>query len=291
MKIKNLISIIFCAIILIACEESAPFEYKKDFVVRALLTVNEPINKIWIYQSQPLLDTLKYSKTFVDTAIVRISEGTNIYNLKYRFNGEYGEYYNEDTNIRVKPNTKYSLEIILDGQKMTGETTTPDIISWNKRPHKILNYPSNPMDLLTGDTNLYISWTKSTIAPAYILSIKCLDSLNYGKYLNPITEEKNARIYKWFEDNKEESPLWKDTTKWAYVESNSSPTVWLAFKWYGLHEISVLASDKNYTNWFKMIAWGGNPSYNPSLGSIKNGKGVFGSVAVIKDTAFLVKPK
>jgi len=63
--------------------------------------------------------------------------------------------------------------------------------------------------------------------------------------------------------------------------------VWSAFKWFGLHEVAVMAADWNLVRWYLQNV--GVNAVNPLLGSVEGGIGVVGSAYAIRDTFFLLK--
>jgi hypothetical protein len=110
-----------------------------------------------------------------------------------------------------------------------------------------------------------------------------LDTLNYGKYLSSPTEEKNRRIFRSFENDR----MYYEISSYAFIPNNKSFVVWNIFKWYGPHEVTVYVPDWNYLRWFKQYAM--KSRYDDNLGTLKNGKGFFGSASMIKDTVLLLK--
>lgn len=288
--LKNIYSVlIFLLLILLtACEDPVPADYQPRNVVEALLIVDEPIKNIILLKTQPIRDTFKYYQALIKDAnvkIVEIDTNGNSQEMYLAFGDENNMgYYYPDTNFKVKPHTTYKLEVtLLDGSKIYGETKTPARFEWIKRGPKILQYPQDSVNLKTPDS-IYIEWSKVENVSFYIISIKNLDTLEYGKYLNPPTEEKNRRIYRpWNEDF-----FFKEVNNWAFIPNTRTPVVWLSFKWYGLHEIKIFAPDENYLKWF--IQSVGRGYYDYRLSSIKgNGLGVFGSASIIRDTTFVLK--
>jgi hypothetical protein len=262
---------------LFSCEDPVPTDYIEEKFVEAYLIVNEPIRDIAVMKTQPLNSVFNYDSSFVGNLDVYIIEGEN--RMKLEFNGK--SYYYPDTTYLVKPQTKYFLEIdCIDGNKVSGETTTPSAFSWVNKPKDIIYFPKDTMNLPSVDS-LVIEWEKSTIF--YLIAITCIDTLEYGKYLTPVSGEMNRRIYKPFSNDRR----YKEISSWSFMPNNKTPVVWNYFKWFGMHDVTIYSPDPNFLEW--AIQYFVKNSYDPLLGSIKGGIGVFGSAAVVRDTSFLVK--
>jgi hypothetical protein len=221
----------------------------------------------------------------VSDATVEIRSGDRIYPLVYRTVDGEGEYHYPDSTVRVEPETRYDLKITLaDGTLITGTTTTPGRISWVKEPDTLLQYPKDTITL--GNDSLHISWTAAPGLSEYIVGVTCLDTLEYGKYLQPPTSERNRRIERFFEQG---APRYDDAGRIGFTQATEVPVAWFAFKWFGRHDIVIYAPDRNMNNWFKMTHFAQNPQYNPLYGSVTGGIGVFASASVARKVIFLVK--
>lgn len=268
--------------ILVSCEDPIPSDYIPKNMVEATLIVDEPIKDIIIMKTQPVSDSFVYSKSIIHDADVKIISPTKTYQLVCDNERESGYYY-PDTNELINPNTIYKLEIVLkDGTIITGETTTPDRISWIKPLPDTLYYPKDTINLTTPDS-LKLEWEKVAGIDFYLVDVQCLDTLNYGIYLNPPTNEMNRRITRpWNHDDQ-----FKETSTWSLLPSTKTPVVWLTFKWFGKHKVSVYAPDPNFTRWFLQNVVKGQ--YDPLLGSIKGAIGDFGSASRVSKQFFLKK--
>ncbi|HRP03025.1 MAG TPA: hypothetical protein PLE30_10310 [Candidatus Kapabacteria bacterium] len=276
--------ILLGCIILTSCEDDAPGAYKESFIVDALLLVDMPIEGINILRTQAIFDKYIHDSTYVKNAIISIEGDGKIFNLQYRSKDEMGVqgYFATDLNYKVKSNTHYSLKVILqNGDVLTGETTTPERTNWIIKANQMLQYPKDTLKLKATDS---IAWAKVANNDFYIISVKCLDTLDYGKYLTPSTPELNRRIY--FPLGSESR--YKDFTSYSPIANTKTSVVWAAFKWYGLQQVKIFVPDYNFLRWF--IQAQVKQEMDPLLSSIKgNAYGFFGSASFISDTTFLLK--
>ncbi|MCE7933929.1 MAG: DUF4249 family protein [Chlorobi bacterium CHB2] len=271
-----------------ACQDPAPTDYIPQNVVTAYLIVDQPIRGIVVARSQAVADSFKYSNSVIRDADVRIIEGANTYRLQYRTDGNnIGEYYLPDTTILVQPEKSYRMEIALsDGGRITGQTVTPARVAWVKSPRALLQYPADTANLPSPDS-LSFEWTAVPKTREYIISVSCVDSLEYGRYLAPATGEKNRRTSSVINQNARRR--YNETTRWAFVQTSKLPLVWFAYRWYGLHDLTVYAPDPNMVEWFKQTRFGPN-EFNALLSTVEgDGIGVFGSASVVGQRQFLLK--
>ncbi len=291
MKKIHLLFVVALLAGLSACEDPVPSDYLQQNGVEAILIVGEPIQEIRLMRSQDVKDTFSITAAFIKDADVKILTDSDTLQLLYRETEKGSEYWypGKDTLYKVQPNTTYRLRIRLAGGGLiTGTTTTPGQISYTRVIPDTLEYPKDTTNLTT-DEKLRLSWTPLPGINEYILRVSALDTLEYGKYLNPPTEEKNRRIERFWEEN---APKYDDITRWAYIPATNIPGSWNAFKWFGVQEVSVFAPDPNFTKWFKQIRFGGaSPTYNALLGSVQgeSAVGVFASASVTSDTTFVIK--
>lgn len=279
LKILNIALFLFILSVLTSCEDPVPFDYVEEKFVEAILIVGEPIQNIVVMRTQPLTKEYNYDSSMVKDAVVMINDGVNSLELEYKD----GSYYYPDTSYRVQPQTKYKLTInFSDNKVLSGETTTPKTFNWIIPPKKQLYFPSGRDSItLPRVDSLDFEWELLTIF--YMISVKCLDTLNYGIFLQPTTQELNRRISKRFSNDLR----YRELTIWTFIPSNKTPVLWNYFKWYGLHEVAIWNPDKNFLNWG--LQYFVDSSYDPRLSSVKGGIGVFGSASVIRDTTFLIK--
>lgn len=274
-----------------SCEDPVPNDYIPQNIVEALLVVGQPIQKIHITKSLPLDSVYDYKKAIIADAEVYIYEGENEMKLHFLAsdtNEKNGYYY--DTNYRIKPLTTYNIKVVFpDGSVATGKTTTPDTISWVKRIAPEFQYPKDTANM-PEDTTARTEWKGSIqLGSFYIYSVQCLDTLNYGIYLNPATDEPNRRIKK---NNIEDtittiSGRYFETTLNAMSVSNKMPFMWQASRWFGKHRVYVYQPDPNFARWFMYTLMISNLSYRAN--SMEGCTGYFGSASVISDDFFLIK--
>jgi hypothetical protein len=282
-KILFLLTVLFSLTLLSSCEDAAPTEYTPSYVVEAILIVNQPIQDIYVKVTQSLRDSFIVDNSYLKDAKVQISGDNQIFNLELdpRTNKSY---YYPDTSYKVKGSIEYQIKITLsNGKIFTGKTQTPEQIEWISRSPKFIQYPK---DLNNYKSDVKISWTKAKDIQYYLLRIKPLDTLNYGKYLSPSTLDSNERILNNF--NKNNKNYFREITSWAFLPTTETPIVISTFKWYGYQEVTIFASDENYTKWALQLF--ASSSLNPQLTTIEGGAfGCFGSASIIKDTSFVLK--
>jgi hypothetical protein len=121
--------------------------------------------------------------------------------------------------------------------------------------------------------------------------VTVLDTLGYGMYLDPPTDEINERTNNLpFEDP--DDPPFYTKIRWGFIQANQAPTVWAAFRWYGRNEVSILAADKALLDWFKATQWGGRTvEYRAQYSNVRGGLGVFGSASIVSQEVLVLKRK
>ncbi len=284
MNFKLAIILLIIVSAIISCEDTPPENYIPQTYVEGFLLVDQPIEGIRLFTTQSVSDSFNYSESIIRNAEVRIiDENGNLYDLQFR--DSINDYFYPG-NETVLPKTKYKLEIDPgDGNLITGETITPQRFEWVESPKDIIHYPKDTLALDEVDS-LGISWNNSAGTLWYMIQVKCLDTLDYGIYLNDIDDEElNRRIERPFGQN---SRYWTDPSRYVGPLANTElPTVWNTFKWYGKHELKIYAPDFNMLRWF--IHMQRASYYEPLLGSIEGAIGVFGSASLISDEFFLIK--
>lgn len=283
-------ALILLAAILAGCEDEPPNAYTPQYVVEGYMIVDQPITGIRLTRSQSVTDTFRAKSGIVADADVRISDGSRTFLLEYRSPSpdSLGSYMLPDTSVKVAPNTLYTLEIrTTDGKVITAKTATPGRVTWAKAPKDTVSIPakSDPTYLKPPDS-LGLGWTDVAGVPEYLISVRALDTLEYGKYLPAPIEKANRRIDPELDD---QFPRYNDLSRWGFLAGLSTPIVWSAFKWYGPQEVTIWAADDNMIKWFKMTYWAGNPQYDPLLGNVRgDGIGVFASASVARKKMFVL---
>ncbi|MGQ9819394.1 MAG: DUF4249 family protein [Candidatus Kapaibacteriales bacterium] len=272
---------VFSFLLLFGCEDPVPTDYIPQYYVEAFLIVDQPIDLIRIQRTQPINDTFKLSNALVKDAVVKILVDEKELLLNYRDTGniDFRGYYYFDTSYKVEPNKIYKLEVITaDGKKITGVTQTPERFQWTKLPPDTLIFPTDTINFKDKQP-VKIKWTPVTNMFYYFVVSHCLDTLEYGKYLNPPLELKNRRIYR------PNPNIDADVTNWDAIPNTEYQIFWLLFKWYGKHKIYVYAPDFNYLRWVLQHFRGSQ--INPLLSSVDGAIGVFGSASRISSNIFL----
>jgi len=265
-----------------SCEDPVPTDYKEEKYVEAFLLVGEPVKNIIVMKTQPVTVAFNYDSSLVHDAFVKIIDDEKEMILEFR-DGKDAGYYFPDTTYLIKPETDYKLEIICcDNTVLTGETTTPAAFNWINPPKKQIQYPKDTLDLPFVDS-LVFEWEGSRDIFFYMISVRCIDTLEYGKYLDPATEESNRRIGKPFSNDLR----YRELSTWTFMPNTKTPVVWNIFKWFGMHEVSIYAPDSNFLNWALQYFISSN--YDSRHNSINGGIGVFGSASVVRDTSFIIK--
>ncbi len=288
--------IVLISFLFFSCEDPVPLDdYIPKKIVESYIFVGEPITGITVAKSQPLnikfdkVKSFKEGASMVTEFYVEELDANKNTVLKLDLVVDSTHWSAKDLSYRVKAKTNYRITVkFSDGDNATGETQTPDLIAWNtKLPVKeFIQYPKDTINYPDRDT---IGWSSvAGVSGFYMLSIRNLDTLEYGKYLNPpIPEEKNRRIEREFrEDNN-----FKELGVVVLIANTQTTVVWNAFRFFGRHEITVHAPDFNMIRWY--LANRASREYNPLLGSLKanseNTFGVFASTSFARDTTFLLK--
>lgn len=277
-----------CVIALTGCADPVPDDYVPEVVIEGFLIAGEPISHLRIYQSQPINDTFSMSKAVIKNANVLLLENGVAIPVQYVADTNGGMYLPSDTAFRVKYNCKYDITVQAIGKTVTAVATTPSSFSWLTPPRDTMLYPGEANELKPVDS-LGISWTGQPGIQRYIIGVRCLDTLQYGIYLDPPTDELNRRVRE--SDFEEGTRIANEPTRYGFSLSSNTPVVWLAFKWFGKQELSVYAGDEAFQEWFTLVAFGQRSQYDYTLSNVHGGLGVFAGAARIKAPIFMVKDK
>lgn len=268
-----------------SCVDNNLAEYKPETVVEAYLIVNESIENIRVMKTQPLNASFNFDDYDVKNATVQIIGDGQTFDLQYDNENNTGYFY-ADKEYKVKPNVEYSLNIKMpDGTIITGKTMTPAQTKWNKKLPSKMQFPVDSTNQVGKD---FLSWDKANMASNYYLTVACMDTLEYGKYLDPPTDEKNRRTCtianKFGKNSKKDFNEYVTT---VFLRSNAAPVIWSLFRWYGKHALSVYALDDKMMKW--MLQNHNQKDLDERLSTIDNAIGCFGSASVIRDTVFIIK--
>lgn len=290
---KKILIIILSIIALNSCEDPVPTDYIPLNYLEAALLVGQPIDNIILMRSQPINAVFDYEKSLIRDAEVIITGDDKEFKLRIDPTGTRGYYSNED--YIIKANTRYNIEIRMpDGTNITGTTLTPDIVNWVRDLPNTIQYPIDTVKKASTDTLIWdgiptpIDEGAIKSSGYWGVSVKALDTLEYGIYLENVpNSEKNRRLYNSFSSSSNEW-RYKELAQWGVIPNSKTPVVWNFFKWYGLHEIAIYNMDNNYLKWFFQRVV--QSEYDQNLSTVQgNGIGVFGSMYAIRDTFFLVK--
>ena len=270
------------------CEDPVPTDFDPEYVFTGYIYGGEYPTNIRVSRSLAPLDSFDYGISEIDDAVIRIWSETDTFTLEYVppsvEEGGAGYYRATDTTRAIRPETTYQMRTELsDGTVLTASTTVPAQIEWIRRPPDRIQYPTDTLTLPPSQDTLI--WTPIEGVDEYLIEVTALDTLEYGAYLEPATDEPNRRIERVFDvgDRNDE-----DVARWGFIQNTRVTVVWFAFKWFGLHNIRIYAPDPALLEWFKQVRFGGR-TYNPLLSNIDGGLGVFGSATRAAQVGFLVK--
>lgn len=284
----RILTLVAVSVLVSACEDQPPTDYVPVPFLEGYLVVDQPIENIVVAVSQPITERFEYSGMMLPGAEVVISANGKDYPLVYVEENGVGSYRSTDTTYKVLPETRYSIRVRMpDGSILQAETTTPRRIEWTIPPRELLQYPQDTTQLFSPDS-LKVAWTAGS-SEEYIIRVTVLDTLGYGKYLLPPTEEINERTNNIpFEDPGD--PQFYTRIRWGFTQVSQAPTVWAAFRWYGRNEVAILAADQALLDWFKATQWGGRSvEYREQYSNVRGGIGVFGSASVVSKEVFVLK--
>lgn len=274
------IFLFFICLILISCMEENQDKFSEDTIIEAYLIVGEPIKNVRITHTIPILDTFKLENSvIIDAKVYVFSKNGDTIQLEYDNNNFY--YHAINQNYLIKENEEYHLFVIVNNDTIIGKTFTPKSFKWIKRLPDIFQYPKD--SILLNDI-VKLSWENPGALNYYHVTVKCLDTLNYGIYLDPPIDELNRRVTLF--GNR--AYAYKNTTRHGLAPSNEGSMVWTSLQWYGMQEITIYNPDYNWFRWLGQYYQG---EYNQLLSSVSGNKvkGVFGSATAIRDTFFILK--
>jgi hypothetical protein len=286
MRMRTILMMLAAVAALGGCEGTTSNEYLPQYIVQGVLIVGEPIEEITVSRSLSITDTFRLSSSAIGDARVAIEVDGATLDLVYRADTALGEYRYPDSTFLVQPRKVYRLRVTLaDGTVMTGETLTPKQIEWIHEPADTVQFPSDTVTFPPTDS-LRLQWTTVDAAGQYMISLRTLDTLGYGRYLTPPTDEPNRRTPRLFGRPPGSSP---DLLRWNLAPASNFIAPWTSFRWFGGHEVTIFAPDYNFFNWFRLTNLQQQRQYNTLLGSITGGLGVFGSASILKKKVFVLK--
>ncbi len=287
-KHLKLLLIIAIPAIFASCEDPVPNDYIEDKYVEGYLLVDKPIENIILKRTQPINQEYVGEKAMIKDAIVKLTYEGKTIQLSYRDGDSPGYYYANESEL-VKPDVLYQLHITTpDGKVITASTHTPKRFEWINEPLPKFHYPADTLTLPAVDS-LRISWTHVEGVDFFLIRTRHLDTLNYGKYLEPPTDEANRRCFNFLSKMKEWDFTYKNVTNWGLIGNTQTAAVWFAFKWFGKQTITVFNADRNMLNWFINLFFSQSTATEPLMNSVKGAYGVFGSASFIEKEVFLYK--
>lgn len=285
----SFLAAILLGTLLTGCSDPVPTDYTEEVVLEGFVLVGQPLSDIRIYRSLPITDTFRIKNAMIHDADFLVMANDNEIAMEFVDDSLGGAYQAVDTTYRVLPEVTYRATVRTRGKVLTGTTTTPPVFNWRVPPKDTFIYPGLDNETQRYDS-LDIFWGSVPGVRRYVLSIQCLDTLGYGRYLTPQTDDMNKRLRE--EDRFDDGTLISnERTRYGPAFQPNTPTVWSAFKWYGKHEIRVYAPDKAFNDWFSMVGFGRRSQYDYRLGNVKGGLGIWGSASLVKYNSFLKKNK
>ena len=279
-------AVIMMLLILSGCEDPVPTDYQPEYAFTGYIYAGEYPTNILLTRSLSPVDTFAYSQGEIPDAAITIWSASDTIDLLYVPGeaGSVGYYRAADTTKLIEAETTYQMRAELsDGTVLSSSTDVPAQVEWIREPPAMIQYPEDTINL-TASTDTLI-WTRIPGVDEYLIEVRAVDTLNYGQYLEPPTGEPNRRIERFFEAN---APRYDDVVRWGFVQNTRVTVVWFAFKWFGLHDITIYAPDPALLEWFKQVRFGGN-QFNPLLSNVDGGIGVFGSATRQTVRGFLLK--
>jgi len=277
---KNILFILL-VIFLFSCVEDNENQFKEEYLLEAFIIVGDPISNIRFMRTIPILDTFSLERVIIqDADIIIFNEIGDT--LALELNEDITKAYQAiDKSYLVKENVKYNLKVIYKNDTMIATTTTPKVFNWVEKAPDIIQYPKDSIKL---NEQVKVKWENPGSFNFYHIVTKCLDTLEYGKYLDSATDELNRRIVIF----RENDSRYKNITNHGLSPNNEGSIIWTTFKWYGLQEVTIYNPDYN---WFRWLGQYFQSEYNDILSSVdgKKVRGVFGSASAIRDTTFILK--
>lgn len=253
-------------------------EYRKEITIWGFLWGDRPVDRehaILITQTQPLDRVYTLGEAGVADAIVTLTDETlqESYHLTHT-DDEPGFYYNE--NVRVRPNTTYTLTVRVDGETIWAATTVPPrLIQTTGLCPDAINpvYPKNlgyekPIFVQTEDENRLI-----------LVDMFCNEPFERAEYIAPFHESwKYPSSQDEYDGGRNAEPRhimalvpFRDLLSPEF--GNRHAIFWYAsmIVFYGSNTLTVSAIDDNYHHYLT--------DEHPHLsGGVEGGIGVFGSV-------------
>ncbi len=278
--------ILLLGVMVTGCEDPIPDDYVQELVIEGFVIAGEPITHLRIYRSLPLNDTFSLQKAMIRDADVTLLENGVPVPMMFVDDSTGFGYRPSDTTFRCKYGTEYALTVRALNRTATATARTLNAFDWVRRPVDTMQYPGRANELTPVDS-LGISWTGQPGVLRYVLAVECIDTLNYGLYLQPPTSDSNRRIRT--EDFEDGSLIANERTRYGFSLVSNTPVVWAAFKWFGKQRIHVYAGDEAFQEWYSSVGFGRRSQYDYRLSNIRGGLGTFAGASKITADVFLKK--
>lgn len=270
-----------------SCEDPIPDDaYVEELVVEGFTIAGRPLTGIRIYRTLSITDTFKLQDAMISDADVIITENGTQVPVHYVPDSLGGRYEAIDTSYRVKHNSTYQITVNAIGKTATATATTLAPFDWIAAPKDTMQYPGKARETERFDS-LKVSWEGQSGVFIYVIGVECLDTLDYGKYLVPATDESNRRIRD--EEPDDDLLIRNERTRYGLAIVANSDIVWRVFKWFGPHRLRIYAGDRAYQEWFQQVGFGGRSTYDYRLGNVEGALGVFAGASELNGEFFLKK--
>jgi hypothetical protein len=284
---RRYLSVLATIIVLCGCENPVPDDYIEEFVVEGFVIAGQPLTNVRVYRTLPLQDTFFMRNATIPDAEVIITENGTPVPVVFEQDTNGGFFRAQDTSYRCAFNATYSIEVRISTNVLTATATTFPAFTWTRPPVDTFVYPGRNNETTPNDS-LSISWQPTPGMDLYIIGVECLDTIGYGAYVTPANADTNRRIRE--EDLFDQgSRIATERTRFGFALTNGSPVVWLAYKWYGKHRLTVYAGDKAFRDWYRLVGGGRRSSFDYRLSNVRGGIGVFAGATPLSINSFLKK--
>ncbi len=133
MKTSLLLTALFTAALLAACDSADPGEFATRYVVESYLIAGEPLPSIHLSRTTPINQTYDFTALALRDATVRLDllrdDGSVEASYDFReASDSLGVYFPDDLNVHAEPLRTYRLEVTVPGanDRITATTVVPD---------------------------------------------------------------------------------------------------------------------------------------------------------------------
>lgn len=270
-----------------SCEDPIPDDaYVEELVVEGFAIAGRPLTDIRIFRTLSITDTFSLERAMIRDADVIITENGTQVPVRYVSDTLGGHYEAVDTSYRVKHNSTYQITVNAIGKTATATATTLAPFDWIAAPKDTMQYPGEARETERFDS-LKVSWGGQSGVFIYVIGVECQDTLGYGQYLVPPTQESNRRIRD--EEPDDDLLIRNERTRYGLALVANSDIVWRVFKWFGPHRLHIYAGDRAFQEWFQQVGFGGRSTYDYRLGNVEGALGVWAGASELTGEFFLKK--